>query len=327
MNHVLKDNYGRVIDYLRISITDHCNLRCLYCVTDEISWVPHEEILRFEEIITLVTAFVKAGIRKIRITGGEPLMRKGLPEFISQISRIEGVDDLSLTTNGVLLKRFARDLKEAGLRRINVSLDTLKPELYKTITGRDYFHQVWEGIETARAVGLSPVKINVVAMKEYNEEEILDFARLTIEEPYVVRFIEYMPVNETWNDGNFLSVGGIKKKIESVYPLVPINGTHNNGPARVYKIPDAKGEIGLISPLSNHFCGTCNRLRLTADGHLRPCLFSDTEVDVKTPLRAGADETELLRLLQKTLALKPKRHHMQSVSAPKCHRGMWSIGG
>ncbi len=327
MNHVLKDHYGRVIDYLRISITDHCNLRCLYCVTDEISWVPHEEILRFEEIITLVTAFVKAGIRKIRITGGEPLMRKGLPEFISQISRIEGVDDLSLTTNGVLLKRFARDLKEAGLRRINVSLDTLKPELYKTITGRDYFHQVWEGIETARAVGLSPVKINVVAMKEYNEEEILDFARLTIEEPYVVRFIEYMPVNETWNDGNFLSVEGIKKKIESVYPLVPINGTHNNGPARVYKIPDAKGEIGLISPLSNHFCGTCNRLRLTADGHLRPCLFSDTEVDVKTPLRAGADETELLRLLQKTLALKPKRHHMQSVSAPKCHRGMWSIGG
>ena len=327
MKRVLKDKFGRVIDYLRISITDHCNLRCLYCVTDQISWVPHEEILRFEEIVKIVSAFTKAGIRKIRITGGEPLMRKGLPEFIAKLSDLSGVDDLSLTTNGVLLKQFAGALKEAGLKRINVSLDTLKPDLYKTITGRDFFRQVWEGIETARTVGLSPVKINVVAMKGYNEDEILDFARLTLETPYVVRFIEYMPVNETWDGHNFLSVGDIKAKIETVYSLEPIDGTHNNGPARVFKIPGGKGEIGLISPLSNHFCGTCNRLRLTADGHLRPCLFSDTEVDIKTPLRSGADEAALRKILHETLTLKPRQHHMQSVSAPKCHRGMWSIGG
>ncbi len=327
MKPILKDKYGRVIDYLRISITDHCNLRCLYCVTDEIAWVPHDEILRFEEITKIVDVFAKEGIRKVRITGGEPLMRKGLPDFISQLSRIEGLDDLSVTTNGVLLKSQAEALKRAGLKRINVSLDTLKPERYKVITGRDFFHQVWEGIEMAKAVGLSPVKINVVAMKEYNADEILDFVKLTLEEPYVIRFIEYMPMNETWDDHNFLSVDDIKAVIESVHPLVPIDGTHNNGPARVFQIPGARGEIGLISPLSNHFCGTCNRLRLTADGHLRPCLFSDTEIDIKTPLRAGADEAELRDVLYRTLALKPKRHHMQSVSAPKCHRGMWSIGG
>jgi cyclic pyranopterin phosphate synthase len=327
MTPVLKDKYGRTIDYLRISITDHCNLRCLYCVTDNISWVPHEEILRFEEITKIVNVFAREGIRKIRITGGEPLMRKGLPEFISQLSRIEGLDDLSVTTNGVLLESQAKALKQAGLKRINVSLDTLKPERYKIITGRDFFHQTWEGIQIAKKIGLSPVKINVVAMKEYNADEILDFVKLTLEEPYVIRFIEYMPMNESWDDHNFLSVDDIKRVIESTYSLVPIDGTHNNGPARVFQIPDARGEIGLISPLSNHFCGTCNRLRLTADGHLRPCLFSDTEIDIKTPLRTGADETMLRKLLHKTLALKPKRHHMQSVSAPKCHRGMWSIGG
>jgi len=283
--------------------------------------------MRFEEIVKIVDLFVKEGIRKVRITGGEPLMRKGLPDFISQVSRIEGLDDLSVTTNGVLLPRLAKDLKQAGLKRINVSLDTFKPELYKTITGRDFFRQVWEGIQTSMAVGLAPVKINVVAMKGYNEDEILDFVRLTLDEPYVVRFIEYMPVNGKWNDNNFLSVDGIKKKIESVYPLIPIDGTHNNGPARVYQVPGARGEIGLISPLSNHFCGTCNRLRLTADGHLRPCLFSDIEIDIKNPLRNGAGDATLRALLYKALALKPKQHHLQSISAPKCHRGMWSIGG
>ncbi len=327
MTKKLIDPFGRTIDYLRISITDHCNLRCLYCVTDEISWVPHEEILRFEEITQIVRVFVEEGIRKIRITGGEPLLRKGLPEFISQLSRVEGLEDLSVTTNGVLLVKMAKDLKEAGLTRINVSLDTLHPERYRRITGKDFFHQVWEGIQTAKAVGLSPVKINVVAMKEYNEDEILDFVRLTFRESYVVRFIEYMPVSESWDDSQFLSVGKIKEKIESVYPLTPIPGTRNNGPARVFQVPGAKGEIGLISPLSNHFCGTCNRLRLTADGHLRPCLFSDIEIDIKTPLRNGGGIDSLRSTLYEALKLKPKQHHLDSISAPKCHRGMWSIGG
>lgn len=327
MTKKLKDTYGRTIDYLRVSITDHCNLRCIYCVTDNISWVPHEEILRFEEIAKIVRVLVKEGIRKIRITGGEPLLRKGLPDFISQISGLKGIEDLSVTTNGVLLHRLARDLKQAGLKRINVSLDTFKPERYKTITGRDFFHQVWKGIQTAREVGLSPVKINIVVMKGYNEDEILDFVRLTLEDPYVVRFIEYMPVNEKWSDNDFLSVQKIKEEIESIYPLVPIDGTHNNGPARVFHVPGAKGEIGLISPLSNHFCGTCNRIRLTADGHFLPCLFSDTEIDIKTPLRNGGDETVIRNLLFETLRLKPKQHHLQTISAPKCHRGMWSIGG
>jgi len=327
MTKKLIDTYGRTIDYLRISITDHCNLRCIYCVTDEISWVPHEEILRFEEITKIIQVFVEEGIRKVRITGGEPLMRKGLPEFISQISQVQGLEDLSLTTNGVLLSGMAKELKEAGLTRINVSLDTLNPERYRRITGRNFFEQVWEGIQTAKAVGLSPVKINVVAMKGYNEDEILDFVRLTFRESYVVRFIEYMPVNESWDDHQFLSVEKIKKKIESVYPLTSIHGTRNIGPARVYQVPGAKGEIGLISPLSNHFCGACNRLRLTADGHLRPCLFSDTEIDLKTPLRNGGGMASLRSILDEALKLKPKQHRLDSISAPKCHRGMWSIGG
>ena len=222
MTPVLKDKYGRTIDYLRISITDHCNLRCLYCVTDNISWVPHEEILRFEEITKIVDVFAKEGIRKIRITGGEPLMRKGLPEFISQLSRIEGLDDLSVTTNGVLLESQAKALKQAGLKRINVSLDTLKPERYKIITGRDFFHQTWEGIQIAKKIGLSPVKINVVAMKEYNADEILDFVKLTLEEPYVIRFIEYMPMNESWDDHNFLSVTALKRSSNQPIPSSPL---------------------------------------------------------------------------------------------------------
>ena len=327
MTKKLIDTYGRTIDYLRISITDHCNLRCIYCVTDEISWVPHEEILRFEEITQIAQIFVEEGIRKIRITGGEPLLRKGLPEFISQISQIENLEDLSVTTNGVLLSRMAKKLKQAGLTRINVSLDTFNPERYRRITGRNFFEQVWEGIQAAKAAGLSPVKINVVVMKGYNEDEILDFVRLTFRESYVVRFIEYMPVNESWDDHQFLSVEKIKKKIESVYPLTSIHGTRNNGPARVYQVPGAKGEIGLISPLSNHFCGACNRLRLTADGHLRPCLFSDTEIDLKTPLRNGGGTDSIRSGLFEALKLKPKQHRLDSISAPKCHRGMWSIGG
>jgi len=327
MTHVLKDGFNRVIDYLRISITDHCNLRCIYCMTDDVSWVPHEEILRFEEIERLVALFVREGIRKIRITGGEPLMRKGLPEFIRRISGVEGLYDLSLTTNGVFLKQFAAELKQAGLKRLNVSLDTLRPERYKEITGLDFFQDVWEGIETARAVGLSPVKINIVAMKGRNDDEILDFARLTLESPYIVRFIEYMPVSESWKDRDLLTIQRIQEKIESRYKLDPIDGSHNNGPARVYKIPDSKGEIGFISPMSNHFCGTCNRLRLTADGNLRPCLFSDVEVDIKKLLRSGGEDADLLKCLYEALNLKPERHNMQTISAPKCHRGMWSIGG
>ncbi len=327
MSYPLKDRFGRVIDYLRISITDHCNLQCVYCVTDAVTWVPHDEILRFEEVAKIVSVFAKEGIRKVRITGGEPLMRKGLPDFVRQLSRIGELNDISVTTNGVLLKGLAGELKEAGLKRINVSLDTLKPERYKVITGKDFFSQVWEGIHEARRVGLEPVKINVVAMRGYNDDEILDFVRLTLDHAYVVRFIEFMPFNEQWDDRNFLSVDGIKEIITREYGLEPVAGTHNNGPARVFKIPGAKGEIGLISPLSNHFCGTCNRLRLTADGHLRPCLFSDEEIDLKTPLREGADEERLRELLYATLRLKPERHHVQTVSAPKCHRGMWSIGG
>jgi cyclic pyranopterin phosphate synthase len=327
MNHILKDGFNRVIDYLRISITDHCNLRCLYCMTDDVSWVPHEEILRFEEIERIVALFVREGIRKIRITGGEPLMRNGLPEFIRRISEIEGLYDLSLTTNGVLLKQFANALKQAGLKRLNVSLDTLKPERYQEITGKDFFRDVWEGIETARTAGLSPVKINIVAMKDRNDDEILDFARLTLESPYIVRFIEYMPVNESWEDKDLLTIQRIRERIESRFKLDPIDGSHNNGPARVYKIPGSKGEIGFISPMSNHFCGTCNRIRLTADGNLRPCLFSDVEIDIKRSMRSGGKDEDLLKCLYEALNLKPERHRMQTISAPKCHRGMWSIGG
>jgi len=326
----LLDNNHRAINYLRLSVTDRCNLRCIYCMPEEgMSFIPHSEILSYEEMLHLVTLCVQNGIRKVRLTGGEPLVRKGILQFIDGLSRIEGLEEIALTTNGVLLRDFARDLRGFGICRINVSMDTLSPDRFFHITRRDLFHQVWEGIEEAESVGFNPIKINVVGIKGVNDDEILDFARLTYEKPFHVRFIEFMPIGKenSWSSRNFISIEEILNLVQTLGKVSFVNPNPLSGPARRYVLEGAKGEIGLIGALSNHFCDHCNRLRLTADGSLKGCLFSDSEVDVKTPLRQGKGDKHLLDLIRNTILNKPKDHGLNEYKPRKCVRSMNSIGG
>lgn len=294
-----------------------------------IDFLPHDKILRYEEILHLVKLAVKIGIRKVRLTGGEPLVRKGFVGFLRQLNEIEGIKETSLTTNGVLLKEYAEEIKASGVRRINISLDSLRPDRFARITGRDYFDQIWEGIREAEHNGFDPIKINVVVIKGINDDEILDFARLILDKPYHVRFIEHMPIGQNgWNAEQFLSIGEIIKTLQALGPLTPIlNRTNLDGPAQRFQLQGGKGEIGLIGALSNHFCNICNRLRMTADGHIRSCLFSDNEIDVKTPMREGKGDDHLLGLLEKAILEKPENHGFKMHEPRKCIRQMSSIGG
>jgi cyclic pyranopterin phosphate synthase len=294
-----------------------------------VEFVPHNQILSYEEMLRLVDVSVKAGIRKVRLTGGEPLVRKGFIPFLEKLSAIEDLKEISLTTNGVLLKEFASDIKRCGICRINVSLDSLDPQKFMRITGRDYFHRVLEGIEEAERLGFDPIKINVVAMRGINDDEILDFGRLTLGKPYHVRFIEFMPIgkNNGWTSDRFISADEILNTIRTLGELKAIEHNSLDGPAQRYKLRGAEGEIGLIGAISNHFCNQCNRLRLTAEGHLRGCLFSDQEVDIKTPLRQGRGEEDLLALIQLAIDKKPKNHGLFQGDPKKCVRHMSSIGG
>lgn len=324
------DTSKRPINYLRISVTDRCNLRCTYCMPEEgCEFVPHSEILTYEEILHLVRLSVQSGIRKIRLTGGEPLVRRGFIHFLGRLCRIEGLHEVTLTTNGVLLREFAADIKKCGICRINVSLDSLKPERFFCITGRDHFERVWEGIQEAERIGFNPIKINMVAIKGINDDEILDFARLTLEKPYHVRFIEFMPVGERncWSWERFISTDEIRSQIETLGGLKPINPDAFGGPAERFVLDGSRGEIGFIGALSNHFCTICNRLRLTAEGHLRSCLFSEQEIDIKTPLRNGNDDQHLLELIRLAMESKPKDHGSLGQGPRKCIRQMSSIGG
>jgi len=325
----LKDQYHRTINYLRISVTDRCNLRCQYCMPEEgIPLIPHENILRYEEILRLVRAYAKAGISKIRLTGGEPLVRQGIVDLVSQLAKTPGIKDLSMTTNGVLLKDFAQSLKKAGLKRINISLDTLDPEKFHHITRRDKFHNVWAGIEESLKAGLSPVKLNVVTINGTNHNEVQNFARLTQRAPLAVRFIEYMPAGEDlWNPDLVFFAPKIKESIEKIGELLPINDEENMGPAVSYRFKDSPGQIGFINPVSSHFCDSCNRIRLTPDGHLRTCLFSDDEIDLKPFLRAECEDETLLGILHQALAKKPEKHHIETIQFKKCQRTMSAIGG
>jgi len=325
---VLKDQYQRTINYLRISITDRCNLRCQYCMPEEgIPLIPHDTILRYEEILRLVRVYAKAGISKIRLTGGEPLVRKGILDFVSELGQIPGIDDLSMTTNGVLFKQFAEPLKKAGLTRINISLDTLIPEKFYTITRRDKFREVWSGIEEALKVGFSPVKLNVVAINGTNHNEVLDFARLSQRLPLSVRFIEYMPAGDGhWNPDLVCTANKMKQQIEEIGELVYIE-EESTGPAVRYRFKKSPGEIGFINPISCHFCKTCNRIRLTPDGNLRPCLFSDDEIDLKPFLRGNCSDDTLLGALHQALAMKPEKHQITKIQFKKCQRTMSAIGG
>jgi cyclic pyranopterin phosphate synthase len=330
MEGALLDQYHRPINYLRLSVTDRCNLRCIYCMSEKgVSFVDHGEILTYEEMLRIVKLCVRKGIRKVRVTGGEPLVRRGIIPFLERLGRIQGLEEISLTTNGIKLKSFARDIRRCGICRINISMDTLRPERFHRITRRDLFKQVWEGIEEAAAVGLYPLKINVVAMCGINDDEILDFARLTYEKPFHIRFIEKMPVDESnaATRQTFLSTEDIVSEISTLGTLRPLNSGRLDGPARRFALKGAAGEIGFIGALSHEFCDTCNRLRLTADGQLRGCLFSDRQNDLKTPLRQGKRDEDLLKLITNTILNKPGRHALRNGHPRKCVRTMNSIGG
>ena len=309
----LKDRYNRTIDYLRISITDRCNLRCVYCMPPSgVRLFQHRDILTYEEIVRVVRIATGLGVRKIRITGGEPLARKNVPYLIASLSSIPGIEDISLTTNGMLLAGYARILADAGLHRVNVSLDSLKPDRYREITRGGDFSQVMKGIASAHDAGLSPVKINMVPIRSVNDDEIEDFARLTLTTPYHVRFIEFMPFvsEDIWNREKFISSDEIRSLVEQIGTLIP-EKMKKAGPAEYFRFDGAAGIVGFISPISNHFCKECNRLRLTADGKLRPCLFSETEIDLKPSLRSDGSDAEIKRLIELSIAVKPKGHSMR----------------
>ena len=324
------DPYNRKITYLRVSVTDRCNLRCMYCTPiKDLKLLDHAEILSYEEVLKVIHVATDLGIQKVRLTGGEPLLRRNFVHLVESVCRIPQIKDIGVTTNGVLLQEMARPLFEAGLRRINVSLDTLNPLKYAKITRRECFDAVWNGLQVAQAVGFSPIKINVVVIRGINDNEVLRFAGLSVRKPYRIRFIEYMPIgrDSNWAPEEYVSADEIRSKVETFGRLHKIPRSTHDGPAERYQFQSARGEIGFISALSHHFCPLCNRLRLTADGKLRPCLLADDEVDIKLPLRNGYSHQDLRKVFQQAIAMKPRRHHAESPEKRECLRPMSTIGG
>ncbi|MDD2554140.1 MAG: GTP 3',8-cyclase MoaA [Desulfotomaculaceae bacterium] len=325
----MRDAYRREINYLRVSVTDRCNLRCVYCMPPEgVEFLPHDEILRVEEIEAIIRAAASVGIRKIRLTGGEPLVRKGIKDLVRRISNIPGIDDITMTTNGILLPFHAATLKKAGLKRVNISLDTLKNERYREITRGGKLASVWKGIQAALDAGLHPVKINTVITRGVNDNEVEDLARLSLKMPLHIRFIEIMPIGDgnAWA-GGLVPASEIMEKINrGIGRLDPVDAIEGDGPARYYRIAGAEGTVGFITAMSDHFCETCNRLRLTSSGGLRPCLYDSREIDLKTPLRRGAGEKELVDLIMDAIDMKPDRHHMHEGWTDR-KRVMSQIGG
>ena len=330
------DRYKREINYLRVSITDRCNLRCVYCMPKEgLSLLGHEDILRYEELLRVVRIARKLGIVKVRVTGGEPLVRRGVTGFLAELGKL-GLEDISLTTNGILLESLAGPIRQAGVGRINVSLDSLDPGRYARITRGGDLSAVLRGLEQAERSGFSPIKINVVAVKGFNDDEAVSFARLTLEKPYEIRFIELMPIGGEKGSGEqYVSNDELMERIARLGPLHPIErgkGERNfSGPARRFRLEGARGVIGFISPISHNFCHACNRLRLTADGGLRACMMVDGEIDLKAPMRRGCSDEELERLIVQAILSKPLGQHTDGAAGDrhrrKCAREMPTIGG
>jgi cyclic pyranopterin phosphate synthase len=315
------------INYLRVSITDRCNLRCFYC-TPWGGWqkLPCQEILRYEELLHLAGVAAKVGIKKIRVTGGEPLVRKGALEFIRRVRQVPGIQEVCLTTNGVRLAELAPDLYATGLRHLNLSLDTLRRDRYRELTGFDHFGDVKAGLARAAALGFNPIKLNCVVLKDLNDDELLDFALLTREQPLQVRFIEFMPtVAEARWRRHFLPMAEVRRRLAGLGPLAPVPPSATAGPARTFRVPGFRGELGFISAVSDHHCPTCNRLRLTAAGWLRPCLFAAPQLDLKGPLRQGASDETLAQLFREAMRLKGCVSPTPLFSSPD--RAMVSIGG
>ncbi len=310
-------------------MTDRCNLRCNYCSSP--TFMPHSraQILSYEEILRLVRVLVSLGVDKVRLTGGEPLVRRHLDSLVARLNDIDGINDISLTTNGVLLEKLAAPLWHAGLRRVNISLDTLNPSRFKKITGRDYFARVRNGIKAALDIGFTPVKINVVVMRGVNDDELAAFAELTRKFPVHVRFIEYMPIGSSsvWNPADMVTGAQIIEHIESKTATLEPVTAELGGPARLYCLPGAPGKIGVITAMSNHFCDSCNRIRITADGHLRACLLSDNEYDLREVLRAGGNPEKIAEIVRSAVASKAAEHGLACNSERKCARVMSTIGG
>jgi cyclic pyranopterin phosphate synthase len=323
------DRYGRRLHYLRISLTDHCNLRCLYCMPDEMVFQPSAELMQDDEILTLVRLFTQIGFDKIRLTGGEPTIRANVTQLVQQIASISGVNTLTMTTNGVLLSKMASPLAQAGLQRVNISLDTLDPQKFQTLTRWGSLEDVWSGIQAAEKAGLTPIKINAVVVRGYNEPDMADLARLTLAHPWQVRFIELMPFGKTngFQLGQLVTSGEMQHFIETnLGPLEQVNGGELDGEARIFRLMDAQGDIGFISSVSAPFCHSCARARLTSDGRLRLCLLREGEVDLLGPLRAGASLSELRKLIMDGLWNKPWGHGLDQGIVP-LNREMSEIGG
>ncbi len=326
----LVDGFSRPITYLRISVTDKCNLRCIYCMPEGgLPWLHRDEILSYEEITALVRAAASVGVRTIRLTGGEPLVRRHLSRLVSAISEVRGIEDIALSTNGLLLREQLSDLVAAGLRRINFSLDTLRPNRFEAIARRAGLDTVLAAIDATIEAGLAPIKVNCVVMRGRNEDELIDFARLTRDRPIFVRFIEVMPVveNVELQRDAYVSSQEILQRLSSDGELSPTIGPSGNGPARYYAYAGAAGAVGVISPLSHDYCERCNRVRLTADGRLRLCLFGDYALDLRTPLREGAGTLEIANLLRSAMLIKPERHHLQLGETSSRMRAFSEIGG
>lgn len=341
----LVDQFSRTISYLRLSLTDRCNLRCMYCMPEENEgkptyiktgkFLPHSELLSYEELLRVVKLSVSLGMTKIRLTGGEPLVRKNIIEFIHKLNQIEGLEQVRLTTNGVLLDDFANKLYEAGVEHINVSLDTLQKEKFKKITGRDSFDKVWKGLMKAVDLGFK-IKLNAVAMKNINDDEFKDFGRLALDYPFQVRFIEFMPVG---GDGSnqkeqFIESDKIQDELKSLGTLQPFPERRGDGPARMYDLKSVDGrhgKVGFISPISHHFCDKCNRLRLTSEGRLRACLLTDNETDLKALLRNNGTDEQIVEQIRKTILNKPQGHNLQiekkAEDGNSCNSKMSRIGG
>ncbi|MGB8907143.1 MAG: GTP 3',8-cyclase MoaA [Candidatus Cybelea sp.] len=329
-NVSLIDGFSRPITYLRVSVTDKCNLRCIYCMPEGgLPWLRRDEILSYEEIAQIVLAAASVGVRAIRLTGGEPLVRRDLSRLIATIASIPGIDDIALSTNGLLLEEQLPELVTAGLRRINLSLDTLQEDRFEAIARRPGLDAVLRAIDNAISAGLTPVKINCVVMRGKNDDELADFARLTSDRPIFVRFIEVMPVMENvgLQRDAYVSSDEILERISAAGDLQQVIGPAGNGPARYFALPGAAGAIGVISPLSHDYCERCNRVRLTADGRLRLCLFGDYALDLRSPVRRGATTDELASLLRSAMLIKPERHHLRLGETTSRMRAFSEIGG
>src|SRR6056297_1233293 len=319
----MKDKFERDITYLRVSVTDRCNLRCKYCMPPEgIEKKDYEDLLSLENIYRIIKVSTRLGIKKIRFTGGEPLVRTGITKLIKNVSQLKGIEEITLTTNGILLPKYIKELKQGGLNRVNISLDTLRPERYRDITRCGDINKALEGIKVAQKYGMKPIKINVVLMKGFNDDEIEDFAKLTIDKEVIVRFIELMPFGErySWTKNKYLSNSRVLDEVKNLEEIDYDKGS----PSKYYKIKGAKGKIGLINPISRHFCNTCNRLRLTADGNIKPCLHSDLEIDMKKYL--GSEE-DIYKGLVESINIKPSKHHINEEGYEPIKRDMNRIGG